>query len=148
MTTSRGIHLQANGRLTNQELADRIGRSPSPCLPRVRALEAAGVISGYQAVVDQDVVGLTITAFVRLKLGSHTTDAVEAVESRLREIPEVVEAFVLAGDYDYMLKIVTGSFAAYEALLRDSVREIPGLFSIDTTFAFGVIKHPAPLPIT
>lgn len=96
-------------------------------------MEAAGVISGYQAVVDQDVVGLTITAFVRLKLGSHTTDAVEAVESRLREIPEVVEAFVLAGDYDYMLKIVTGSFAAYEALLRDSVREIPGLFSIDTT---------------
>lgn len=84
--------LQLDGRLTNQELADRVGLSPSPCLRRVRALESAGVISGYRAVVAQQEVGLSITAFVRLRLSSHATDTVEAVEAELRGLPEVVEA--------------------------------------------------------
>ena len=148
-TIDRNIlrELQEDGRLTNQELADRVGLSPSPCLRRVRALEAAGVISGYRAVVAQDAVGLSITAFVRLKLASHTTEAVDAVEARLREVPEIVEAYVLAGDYDYLLRIVAESFAGYEALLRDTIRGMPGLSSIDTTFAFGVTKEPSALPV-
>ena len=127
------LELQRDGRLTNQELADRVGLSPSPCLRRVRQLQEAGVISGFTAVVSQDAVGLSITAFARLTLHSHT--------------PEVVEAYLLAGDEDYLVRIVVDSFAAYEELVRAELRSIPSLASIKTTFAFGVTKPPSPLPI-
>jgi Lrp/AsnC family transcriptional regulator, leucine-responsive regulatory protein len=139
--------LQQNGRLTNQELADRVGLSPSPCLRRVRALEDAGVISGYRAVVDPHTVGMNITAFVRIKMATHTTAAVETVEEHLRDIPEVTEAYVLAGDHDYLLKVVTPSFETYERFLRDNLRTMPALASIETTFAFGNTKESSPLPL-
>ena len=141
------LELQCDGRLSNQELADRVGLSPSPCLRRVRHLQEAGVISGYRANVDPQVLGLAITAFARLTLLSHTPEVVDAVEHKLRELPEVVEAYLLAGDDDYLVKIVVDSFASYERLLRAEIRGIPSLASIKTTFAFAVTKPPSPLPI-
>jgi Lrp/AsnC family transcriptional regulator, leucine-responsive regulatory protein len=139
--------LQTDGRQTNQELADRVRLSPSPCLRRVRALEASGVISRYTAVVSQEAVGLAITAFTRLTLNSHARDVVAEVEDRIRAIPEIVEAYLLAGDDDYLIKIVTPSLRSYEELMRDHLRTIPSLASINTTFTFGVTKEPSPLPI-
>jgi len=139
--------LQQNGRLTNQELADRVGLSPSPCLRRVRHLEQQGVIEGYRAVVASKVVGLSITAFVRLRLATHEGATVDAVEQRLRAIPHIVEAHLLAGDWDYLVRIVTPSFAEYERLLREHLRAIPSLASIDTTFAFAETKPFSPLPL-
>ena len=139
--------LQQDGRLSNQELADRVGLSPSPCLRRVRHLEQAGVIEGYRAVVSAKSVDLTITAFVRLRLASHEGTTVDAVEERLRAIPHIVEAHLLAGDWDYLVRIVTSSFDAYERLLREHLRGIPSLASIDTTFAFGVTKPVSALPL-
>ncbi|MFF7683859.1 Lrp/AsnC family transcriptional regulator [Microbacterium sp. NPDC007973] len=139
--------LQGDGRLTNQDLADRVGLSPSPCLRRVRRLEEAGVISGYRAVVSPKAVDLEITAFVRLRLASHEGATVDAVEERLRAIPSIVEAHLLAGDWDYLVRIVTPTFEAYERLLREHLRAIPSLSSIDTTFAFGVTKPLSPLPV-
>lgn len=141
------LELQRDGRLTNQELADRVGLSPSPCLRRVRHLQDSGVIAGYTAVVSQGAVGLAITAFARLTLLSHTPEVVDAVEVKLRSVPEVVEAYLLAGDDDYLAKIVVDSFAAYEELLRTDLRAIPSLASIKTTFAFAVTKPLSPLPI-
>ena len=139
--------LQQNGRLTNQELADRVGLSPSPCLRRMRHLEQQGVIEGYRAVVAPKVVGLSITAFVRLRLATHEGATVDAVEQRLRAIPHIVEAHLLAGDWDYLVRIVTPSFAEYERLLREHLRAIPSLASIDTTFAFAETKPLSPLPL-
>lgn len=153
MTSLDGIdkrilhELQQNGRLTNQELADRVGLSPSPCLRRVRHLEQKGVIEGYRAVVAPKVVGLSITAFVRLRLATHEGATVDAVEQRLRAIPHIVEAHLLAGDWDYLVRIVTPSFAEYERLLREHLRAIPSLASIDTTFAFAETKPLSPLPL-
>jgi DNA-binding Lrp family transcriptional regulator len=141
------LELQRDGRLTNQELADRIGLSPSPCLRRVRHLQDGGVIAGYSAAVSQAAVGLAITAFARLTLLSHAPEVVDAVEAKLRAVPEVVEAYLLAGDDDYLAKIVVESFTAYEKLLKDEIRGIPSLASIKTTFAFAVTKPLSPLPI-
>ncbi|GAA2684553.1 MULTISPECIES: Lrp/AsnC family transcriptional regulator [Actinoplanes] len=141
------LELQRDGRLTNQELADRVGLSPSPCLRRVRLLQESGVIERYAAVLSQDALGLPITAFARLTLISHGSAVVDEVEERLRTIPEVVEAYLLAGDDDYLVKIVIQSFAAYEDLLRRELRSIPALASIKTTFAFAVTKPQSPLPI-
>ncbi len=139
--------LQEDGRISNQDLADRVGLSPSPCLRRVRQLENAGIIEGYRAVVSPKAVDLTITAFVRLRLASHEGTTVDAVEERLRAIPHIVEAHLLAGDWDYLVRIVTPSFEEYERLLRENLRAIPSLASIDTTFAFAVTKPVSPLPL-
>ncbi|MCW2165038.1 DNA-binding transcriptional regulator, Lrp family [Microbacterium hydrothermale] len=139
--------LQRDGRLSNQDLADRVGLSPSPCLRRVRRLEDAGVIAGYRAVVSPPAVDLAITAFVRLRLASHEGATVDAVEEKLRAIPSIVEAHLLAGDWDYLVRIVTPTFEEYERLLREHLRSIPSLASIDTTFAFGVTKPLSPLPV-
>jgi Lrp/AsnC family transcriptional regulator, leucine-responsive regulatory protein len=139
--------LQHDGRISNQDLADRVGLSPSPCLRRVRQLESAGIIEGYRAVVSPKAVDLTITAFVRLRLASHEGTTVDAVEERLRAIPHIVEAHLLAGDWDYLVRIVTPSFEEYERLLRENLRAIPSLASIDTTFAFAVTKPISPLPL-
>ncbi|MEU4688884.1 Lrp/AsnC family transcriptional regulator [Actinoplanes sp. NPDC023714] len=141
------LALQRDGRLSNQDLADRVGLSPSPCLRRVRLLEEAGVIAGYRAVIDQEAVGLPITAFVRITLQTHEHHLVEEVERRLREVPEVVEAYLLAGDQDYLLKVTVASFASYEDFVRHRLRTIPTLASIQTTFAFGVTKTVSPLPV-
>lgn len=141
------LELQRDGRLSNQDLADRVGLSPSPCLRRVRILEEAGVIAGYRAVVDQEAVGLPITAFVRITLETHGQDVVERVESEIRGVPEIVEAYLLAGDQDYLLKIAIDSFASYETFVRTRLRTIPALASIQTTFAFGLTKPTAPLPL-
>jgi DNA-binding Lrp family transcriptional regulator len=139
--------LQRDGRLSNQELADRIGLSPSPCLRRVRALEQAGVITGYRAVVNPAKVGLAITAFVRLRMNSHSAEQVAEIEDRLASMPSVLEVYLLAGDNDYQLKIVVSSFLEYENFVRDHLRTMPALASISTAFAFGVIKSFSPLPL-
>lgn len=139
--------LQQDGRLPNQELADRVGLSPSPCLRRVRILEDDNVITGYRAEVDQSAVGLPITAFVQITLDSHSAEVVDRVEAVIRSIPQVVEAYLLAGDHDYLLRVTTESFATYEQLMRSQLRAIPSLSSIQTTFAFGVTKPVSPLPI-
>jgi Lrp/AsnC family leucine-responsive transcriptional regulator len=142
------IHeLQQDARITNQELADRVALSPSPCLRRVRRLEEAGIISGYTAIVDQSQVGLPITVFVRITLQQHRQDTVEAVEKFIVSIPNVIEAYNLAGDHDYLLKIVSESFTAYENLVRKQLRSIPSLASFQTTFAYGLTKPITPLPI-
>ncbi|MEU6010440.1 Lrp/AsnC family transcriptional regulator [Streptomyces sp. NPDC047453] len=139
--------LQHNSRITNQELADRVGLSPSPCLRRVRRLEESGVVSSYTAIVDQTALGLPITAFVRITLEQHRPEVVDAVEEHIRSIPQIVEAHLLAGDQDYLLKVVTESFATYEQLVRSQLRRIPSLASVQTTFAFAVTKPTTPLPI-
>ena len=105
------------------------------------------MISHYMAMVDQGAVGLPITAFVRLTMVSHTPEVAETVETTLRGIPEVTEAYLLAGDDDYLAKIVVADFKAYEDLLKREIRSIPALGSIKTTFAFAVTKPPSPLPI-
>lgn len=139
--------LQLNGRLTNQELADRVGLSPSPCLRRVRALEAAGVITGYTANVNASAVGFPITAFVRIRIGSHSAEVVAEVENKIRSIENVVEAHLMAGDADYLLKVVVESLEKYEELVRTHIRNIPAVASIETSFAFGLTKPAVPLPL-
>lgn len=139
--------LQLDGRLSNQDLADRVGLSPSPCLRRVRLLEQRGLITGYTAVVSGREVGLPITAFVRLRLVSHAPEGVTVFEESVRALAPVVEAYLLAGDHDYLLKVAVASFEAYEAFVRTQLRAIPGVESIQTTFAYGTTKPPSPLPI-
>ncbi|MGW8357750.1 Lrp/AsnC family transcriptional regulator [Streptomyces wedmorensis] len=136
------IHeLQADGRLSNQDLADRIRLSPSPCLRRVRRLEDSGLIGGYTATVDQVAFGLPITVFVRIRLERHTAEAVNVFEQHVGLIDHIQDCYLMAGSSDYLLRVVIESLEAYEALVRTRIHAIPGIASIESSFAFGSVKQ-------
>lgn len=136
------IHeLQEDGRLSNQDLADRIRLSPSPCLRRVRRLEEAGLIRGYTAMVDQVAFGLPITVFVRIRLERHTRDIVAVFEEHVGRIEHIQDCYLMAGSSDYLLRVVIESLEAYESLVRDRIHAIPGIASIESSFAYGSVKQ-------
>ncbi|MDP1631849.1 MAG: Lrp/AsnC family transcriptional regulator [Caulobacter sp.] len=139
--------LQQDGRLTNQELAERVNLSPSPCLRRLRNLEAAGVITGYTALVDQKACGLPITAFIRIRLERHSEAAVKTFDEHIARIDEVLDCYLLAGGDDYLLRVIVASLEAYEAFIRRRIHAIPGIASIDTSFAYGVVKQTRVFPV-
>ena len=138
--------LQDNGRLTNQELSERVNLSPSPCLRRLRALEDAGVIKGYTAVVDETAYGLPITAFVSIRLERHTQAAVAAFERRIGDIDAIVDCYVMTGDADYLLRVLVESLADYETFVRSRLHLIEGIASINTSFAYGTVKRATRFP--
>lgn len=133
--------LQNDGRLTNQELAERVNLSPSPCLRRLRRLEETGVIKGYTALIDQKAFGLPLTVFVRVRLERHTEDGVKAFEARIRGIDAILDCYLTTGGADYILRVVVPSLDDYETFVRKELHALPGLQSIDTSFAFGVVKQ-------
>ncbi|WP_294246189.1 Lrp/AsnC family transcriptional regulator [uncultured Sphingomonas sp.] len=138
--------LQQDGRLTNQDLAERVGLSPSPCLRRVRLLEQAGVIQGYGAIVDQQRYGLPVTAFIRVRLERHARDLVQQFEEAIRQLDEVMDCHLLTGDADYLLRVIVADLEAYERFIRRKMHAIAGIASLDTTFAYGVVKSTRTFP--
>lgn len=139
--------LQDDGRLTNVELAGRVGLSPSPCLRRVRILEEAGIIRGYQAVVDQAQVGLPVSVFVSVKLEKQREDALQRFEKAVRAFPEVLECYLMTGSRDYLLRVVARDLADYERFLKATLTRIDGVASIESSFALAQVKHTAVLPL-
>lgn len=139
--------LQLDGRLSNQELAQRVNLSPSPCLRRVRQLEHSGMIRGYTAIVDQQAYGYPITVFIRITLERHDTETVAEFERGIRDIDEIMDCFLMTGQRDYLLRVVASSLEGYERFIREVIHTIPGIGSIDTSFAYGVVKHARALPV-
>lgn len=138
--------LQANGRLTNQELSERVNLSPSPCLRRLRLLEEQGVITGYTARVDPKAWGLPVTVFIRIKLERHGDDAVQVFERTIKEMPKVMDCWLMTGRSDYLLRVVAADLDDYEQFVRRELQRVPGIASIDTSFAYGSVKHAQILP--
>ncbi|KQV33555.1 MULTISPECIES: Lrp/AsnC family transcriptional regulator [unclassified Rhizobium] len=138
--------LQDNGRLTNQELSERVNLSPSPCLRRMRLLEESGVIKGYTAVVDEATYGLPITAFVRIRLERHSQAAIAAFERKVRDIDAIIDCYVMTGDADYLLRVLVESLQDYEVFVRSRLHMIEGIASIDTSFAYGTVKRATRFP--
>lgn len=139
--------LQRNGRLTNQDLAEEVGLSPSPCLRRVRNLENEGVIQGYSALVDQKACGFPITCFVRIRLSTHTEEVVRRFEAKIMETDAVLDCYLMTGGADYELRVVAESLDDYERLVRQTIQRLPGIASIETSFAYGVVKKSRVLPV-
>jgi Lrp/AsnC family leucine-responsive transcriptional regulator len=138
--------LQADGRLTNQELSERVGLSPSPCLRRVRNLERSGVIRGYTAVIDQERYGLPINVFVSIRLERQTDAALKAFERGIEGLDEVMECYLMTGSRDYLLRVVSDSLKSYERFVREVLAALPGVASIESSFAFSQLKKSATLP--
>jgi len=139
--------LQADGRITNAELAERVRLSPSPCLRRVRRLERDGVISGYHATLDRRRVGLGVTVFVELKVDGHSAEVTEQIERALADVPEVVAAHIVSGPADFLLEVVVADLDHYERLLIGRLLTLPNVSDVRSNFALRTIKSGAPLPV-
>ena len=127
--------LQADGRISNQDLAERIGLSPSPCLRRVRALEASGLIAGYRAIADAKALGLHLLALVQIVMDQHTRERFEHFEAEIAALPEVLECLLITGqDADYQLKVIVRDMEAYQKLLLDKITRIAGVSGVHSSF--------------
>lgn len=141
------VALQGEGRLSNLELAERVGLSAAPCLRRVRALERSGVILRYVALLDARTVDLAVTVFVQVRLGRPSEQELEAFERSVRARPEVLECYLMSGEADYLLRVVVPDVAAYERFLKDSLTRIKEVDSIRSTFALRQAKYSTALPV-
>ncbi len=140
--------LQADGRISNQDLADRIGLSPSPCLRRVRALEESGLIAGYRADVDAKALGLTLMALIHISMDRHTPERFERFEQQIGGMPEVMECLLITGQSaDYQLKVVVKDMDAYQALLLDRITRIEGVTGVHSSFVLRRVIDKTALPI-
>ena len=139
--------LQADGRISNQDLADCIGLSPSPCLRRVRLLEKSGVISRYVAVLSQQNVGLPVSVFISIKLESQREEALAKFGKAIARWPEVLECYLMTGPRDYWLRVVVPDLAAYERFLKTKLTRLEGIASIESSFALEQVKYTNVLPV-
>lgn len=138
--------LQKDGRLSNQDLSEKVALSPSPCLRRLRLLEEARVITGYTAIVDEEAYGLPITAFVRIRLERHSEGSVAAFERKVRTIDNIQDCYVMTGEADYLLRVLVKSLKDYEHFVRHQLHSIEGIAAIDTSFAYGTVKRATVYP--
>lgn len=139
--------LQADGRISLADLAEKVGLSPSPCLRRVRLLERAGIIARYVAVLDQQKIGLPVSVFVSIKMESQREEALERFGKAIARWPEVLECYLMTGPRDYLLRVVVPDLAAYERFLKQKLTRLPGLASIESSFALEQVKYTNVLPI-
>ena len=140
--------LQTEGRISNQELAERIGLSPSPCLRRVRALEDSGVIAGYRAVLDSRKLGLTLLALIHISMDRHTPERFANFEEKVGALPEVLECLLITGqDADYQIKVIVRDMEAYQALLLNKITRIEGVSGVHSSFVMRRVVDTTALPL-
>lgn len=132
-------HLQRNGRVTNVELADAIGLSPSPCLSRVKRLEKSGYITGYAAHIALAKLGSTLTVFTEVTLKDHSSADFSRFEQRARNIPEIVECHLVSGGYDYLVRFIARDVGHYQEVIETILESD---FGIEQYFSYIVIKSP------
>lgn len=133
--------LRLDGRLSNTKLAEKVGLSTTPCWNRVRALEESGVIEGYTALLSQTALGYPDTVIIEVTLDRHDDDIFEKFGQALAELPEVMEAYLLTGEYDYLIKVAVAGTAGYEEFLRRKLYKLPGLKHSRSTFVLRCLKR-------
>ena len=132
--------LQSDGRMTITELSDHIGLSKTPCLNRVRKLETKGYIRGYRAVINHDLVDNNHIAFVQIKMDDTKTQALNAFNSAIKEIPEVVQCHMMASHFDYLLKVRTDNMESYRKVLGEKISALPHVQNSSTFVVMEEVK--------
>lgn len=139
--------LQRDGALSNVELSRRVHLSPSPCLARVKALEASGVVDRYVALVNAQAVGLGLNVFISISLKSQSKEALAKFEQRIAEHEEVMECYLMTGDSDYLIRVAVADIAALERFILDQLTPIPGIEQIRSSFALKQVRYKTALPL-
>jgi DNA-binding Lrp family transcriptional regulator len=140
-------HLQADGRLTNVELAKRVRLSPSPCLRRVKSLEDRGYIRGYTALLDPARVGRGLHVVVMVSLTSQRQETLEGFERAVTELDDVLECYLVAGESDYLLVVATADLDSYQRFFTKRLGELPGVASLRTVITMRTVKSTTALPV-
>jgi len=133
--------LLADAKISNTDLADRVGLSPSPCWQRVKRLEEVGYISGYAAILDRDVLGYPELVIIEVTLDRHDDDVLETFGKRVSQIREILEVYLTTGEYDYLLKVAVTGTRGYEEFLRNQLYKIPGIRHSRSSFTLRCLKH-------
>jgi Lrp/AsnC family leucine-responsive transcriptional regulator len=133
--------------MTIQAIADRVGLSASPCLRRIRRMESDGVITAYSVTIDQKAVGLPVSVFVSIKLERQRAAQLDRFADAISDWPEVMECYLMTGQFDFLLRVVCADLAAYEAFLRERLTQVDGVGSIESSFSLGQVKYSRVLPI-
>jgi Lrp/AsnC family leucine-responsive transcriptional regulator len=139
--------LQSDGRLSNVELADRVGLSPSPCLRRIKRLETSGYIEGYRATLKRELVGLGFSVFLSVKLNEHANERVAQFEKTMVDLPEVIACHLVSGEADYLLEIAVPDLPAYQLFLVGKLLNLPVVREVRSNIAIQTLKAGAPLPL-
>jgi Lrp/AsnC family leucine-responsive transcriptional regulator len=139
--------LQTDSRVTMQELADRVGLSVSPCHRRVKLLEERGVISRYIAMVDQKSVGLPVSVFISIKLERQKEEDLNRFARAISKWQEVLECYLMTGNRDYLLRVVTADLPSYETFIKTKLTRLDGIASIESSFALSQVKYTIALPV-
>ena len=139
--------LQTNGRISNVELSEAVNLSESACLRRVKSLEERGFINKYVALLDQKRVGLTDTVFVHIVLKREEKSELLAFEEAVKEIPEILECYLMTGEFDYLLHLVVANMADFERLHNESLTQLPGVSRVNSSFAIRTVQKTTALPI-
>ena len=139
--------LQQDGSLTNVELARRVHLSPSPCLARVKALEAAGVIERYVALASAKQLGLGLNVFINISLKTQSKEALAEFERRIAEHDEVMECYLMTGDSDYLIRVAVPDIAALERFILEQLTPIAGIEKIRSSFALKQVRYKTALPL-
>ena len=132
--------LQANGRMSVQELSQRVKLSPSPCARRIRLLEEAGIIAGYHALIDEARAGFDFSVFVSVKLDRQVDDTLKDFEAAIRNYPEVVDCWLMTGNRDYLLRIAVRDIAEFEHFLTGKLTKVPAVASIESSIPLRRVK--------
>ncbi|MFO1191336.1 MAG: Lrp/AsnC family transcriptional regulator [Rhodoferax sp.] len=140
-------HLQIDGRLTNAELAQRVGLSAAPCWRRVRALEDGGFITGYRAEINRRKIGLGVLAFVRLDAERNNGDGTRALEEAIRQLPEVVSCHYISGTGTFELQVVAQDLEHFSRFALGNLINLPNVKDLHTSFSLGEVKAGTPLPL-
>jgi Lrp/AsnC family leucine-responsive transcriptional regulator len=139
--------LQREGRVPNSELAARVSLSESACLRRIRALEASGLIEGYAAVLNEQKAGLGVNVFVSITLERQERADLAAFERAVREVPEVMECYLMSGDYDYLLRVVVADTADFERVHSRQLTSLPHVARVHSSFALRTVQKSRELPV-
>lgn len=139
--------LQEDGRMSNVELAQRVNLSESACLRRVRALEEAGLIERYAAILDQKQLGLSGTVFVHIALRREEQSELAAFEAAIQDIPQVMECYLMTGEFDYLLRLIVSDMADFERLHNEALTRLPGVARVNSSVAIRTIRRTTKLPV-
>jgi DNA-binding Lrp family transcriptional regulator len=139
--------LQKDGRISNVQLANLVNLSESACLRRVRALEMSGMIDRYAALVSQPKVGLSGNVFVHIGLQREEESELAAFENAVRNIPEVMECYLMTGEFDYLLRVVVSDMADFERLHRDALTRLPGVARVNSSVTIRTVQKKTELPL-
>jgi len=141
------IHLQENARITNAELAEKVGLSPTPCLRRLQRLENDGVIRGYHTEVNREALGVNVTVIILVKLEREDDKTLRDFEAAIKKRPEVMECYLVTGKFDYFVRVVIPTLAAYETFLSETILRMPNVETVESSFTLREVERKVVIPI-